>query len=281
MEPRVTVLMSVHNGEKYLGEAVESILHQTYRDFEFLIIDDASTDNTLNILQRYEDPRIKIIRNTVNLGLTKSLNIGLGRAKGEFIARMDADDISFPRRLEHQITYLDQHPEIAALGTGAYVINDTGSIDHEIKYSESPTFQELLKGNQFVHGSIVMRKDVLTEVGYYSDLFQMCQDYELWLRIIKIYPMRNISDILYLRCVHDNCISSRYWERSALFSILAKKIALKTADPELIQFIKTSDISILKYHLNLQESMQYINAWIRNMREKCVHQIHKFPGWNT
>jgi glycosyltransferase involved in cell wall biosynthesis len=124
--PKVSVVMSVYNGEKYLCEAIDSILNQTFENFEFLIVNDGSTDRTLEILQSYRDPRIKVINNERNIGLTASLNKGLKIAKGEYVARMDADDVSFPHRLEQQKAFLDRNPRVAMVGSWAEVIDESG-----------------------------------------------------------------------------------------------------------------------------------------------------------
>jgi len=116
-EPKVTVLMPVYNGEKYLNEAIDSILGQTFKDFKFLIINDGSTDGTADILKSYKDSRIKVTNNEKNIGLTKSLNKGLKMAKSEYIARMDADDISLPTRLQKQVEFMDSHPKVGVCGT--------------------------------------------------------------------------------------------------------------------------------------------------------------------
>ncbi len=116
-KPRVTVLMSVYNGEKYLREAIDSILNQTFKDFEFLIIDDGSTDSSADIIRSYTDFRIRLIQNEKNIGLTRSLNKGLKLAKGEYIARMDVDDISLPIRFEKQVSFLDKYEDVKLVGS--------------------------------------------------------------------------------------------------------------------------------------------------------------------
>jgi glycosyltransferase involved in cell wall biosynthesis len=124
--PKLSVIMSVHNGEKYLREAIESILNQTFTDFKFIIINDGSTDNSLAIIRSYDDKRIRILNNGTNIGLTKSLNKALKQAKGKYIARQDADDVSLPDRFEAQLKYFVQYPEVALLGTSTYIINQEG-----------------------------------------------------------------------------------------------------------------------------------------------------------
>jgi glycosyltransferase involved in cell wall biosynthesis len=121
---RITVLMPVYNGEKYLREAIDSIFNQTFTDFEFLIVDDGSTDNSVEIINSYQNSRINLVKNDKNEGLVYTLNRGLSLAKGEYIARMDCDDISLPERLKKQIDFLDSNSEIAVVGTWIKVINE-------------------------------------------------------------------------------------------------------------------------------------------------------------
>ncbi len=136
MPNRVSVVMAVHNGEKYLRQAVESILAQTFMDFEFIIVNDGSNDSTDSILGEFasRDKRIIIVQNGKNIGLTRSLNRGLELAHGQLIARMDVDDISFPQRLEAQVDFMESHPEIGILGTAACVIDADGKKGQEIRF---------------------------------------------------------------------------------------------------------------------------------------------------
>jgi glycosyltransferase involved in cell wall biosynthesis len=209
MSPRVTVLMSVYNGEQYLREAIDSILNQTFTDFEFLIIDDSSTDNTNEILHSYNDPRIRIIRNIENLGLTKSLNIGLGLAEGEYIARMDADDISTSKRFEYQVRYLDENPDIAVVGTGERVIDEKGNV---LWISKLPDSHHLVRwgmyfGNCICHPSVMMRRSCVKTVGFYNNKYVQGQDYDLWIRLLQHYHLANIPDDLLCLRKHQDSIS--------------------------------------------------------------------------
>src|SRR3990167_9325600 len=122
MNPLVTVLMPVYNGKKYLKEAIESVLNQTFRDFEFLIIDDGSTDKSAEIIKSFNDARIRLERNVTNLGLIKTLNNGLTLSRGKYIARMDCDDISLPKRLSVQVNFMEKHPEIGICGSWVKVM---------------------------------------------------------------------------------------------------------------------------------------------------------------
>jgi len=222
--PKITVLMSVYNEEKYLREAVDSILNQTFENFEFLIINDASTDKTVKILESYNDPRIKIYNNKKNIGLTKSLNVGLKMAKGKYIARQDADDISMPDRFEKQTDFLNKHDNYAVVGTFARIINEHSE---EIRPFRIPTedsdIRNFLKtDNCMVHGSVMIRMSTLLDMGFYNEDFERSQDYELWLRLTKKYYMRNIPDFLYCRRMQSKTLKTSYILEQQLFVSLAK-----------------------------------------------------------
>ena len=207
--PKVTVLMSVYNGEKYLNEAIDSILGQTFKDFEFLIVNDGSTDKTREILESYKDPRIRIINNEKNIGLTKSLNIGLRIVKGEYIARQDADDISCGNRLERQIKFLDEKLDIAIVGTNYFRINEKGDIIQEIKRQEKDKDikKYLLNGNQLGHGTIMFRKSCIEKVGFYREEFKFAQDYDFVLHFSEKYKLANIPETLYKWRINSDSVS--------------------------------------------------------------------------
>jgi len=210
--PKVTVLMSVYNGEKYLNEAIDSILGQTFKDFEFLIIDDASTDKTAEILKSYNDPRIKIVNNKNNIGLTKSLNKGLKLARGEYIARQDADDISLPRRLETQVQYLEDHKNIVAVGTCINRINAYNEIIGSVTFPTSPIDIDLnlLFGRWvFAHGSIMFCNSTMDRIRYDENVLY-AQDYNLWLKLSRKFSMANINEILYNLRTHDSRIAVKF-----------------------------------------------------------------------
>ncbi len=197
--PKITVLMSVYNGEKYLREATDSILNQTFRDFEFIIINDGSTDDTSEILENYDDPRIIVINNRKNIGLTKSLNKGLRMAKGEYIARQDADDISFPQRLEKEVNFLEKHKRVGLIGSSFQLISENGKslTTHKVLTTNEEIKKGLREGNRFGHGSVMFRRECLDKVGFYREEFRSAQDYDLWLRISEKYNVANISEPLY------------------------------------------------------------------------------------
>src|SRR3989338_1379355 len=162
MLPKITVLITVFNGEKYLNECIDSVLNQSFEDFEFLIIDDKSTDGSLKIIKSYADKKIRIIENHKNFGQVKSLNIGLDSARGEYVARLDQDDVMIKDRLAKQLDFLRKNPDVSAVGTWARVIDEQGSV---FKRSCPPARNEQMLANVFfvcyylIHPSVTFRKD--------------------------------------------------------------------------------------------------------------------------
>ncbi|MFN6567621.1 glycosyltransferase family 2 protein [Dendronalium sp. ChiSLP03b] len=197
--PKVTVLMPVYNGERYLREAIDSILAQTFPDFEFLIINDGSTDNTREIICSYDEPRIRLIDNDYNLGLTRSLNKGLKLAEGEFIARQDADDVSEPERLAKQVTFLKTHPEVTLVGTWYKYIDPQGSLIGEcnLPCKSTQIRWEILFYCPFVHSAVMFRKYTIVEqIGFYNEALSYAQDYDLWWRIVRQLQVANLNEYL-------------------------------------------------------------------------------------
>ena len=212
--PKITVLMSVYNGEKYLRQAMESILNQTFRDFEFLIINDASNDASKEIILSYSDPRIVYVENEENLGLTRSLNKGLKMAKGEYVARMDADDLSLLERLQKQVEFLDKNKEVVLLGSCSEFIDENGEVfrKNNTVYSKEELFYNLTFGNVFPHSSVMFRKKEVLDLGGYNEEFKRSQDFELWNRISRKYAVNMLDDVLLQwRNLKDN-ISNKFKE---------------------------------------------------------------------
>jgi hypothetical protein len=180
--PRVTVVAAVHNGAEWIEAAVESVLSQDFRDLEFIVVDDGSTDRTAEILQSVNDLRLVYVRNERNLGQTASLNVGVRRARASLIARIDADDLWLPGKLSRQMAYLDAHPEVSVLGTWATRMDVAGQPLGPADQPVSPTEVRttLLRTVPVCHGSVVMRRDAVLAVGGYEERFRFAADYALW-----------------------------------------------------------------------------------------------------
>lgn len=199
-KPVLSVIMPAFNAEDTIAAAVESVLQQTCSDFEFIIIDDSSSDGTAEVIGDFNDPRLLTVRNKKNLGVAASLSLGVARARGELLARMDADDLSRAARFEKQIAWLHEHPEVGLLGT-AYELMDTQSrlFDSRVRPGDDEYLQrELLKLNPICHGSVMMRRSLVQALGGYDGRFPHAEDYDLWLRCAEVTRLALLSEKLYM-----------------------------------------------------------------------------------
>lgn len=214
--PKITVIMPVYNGERYIREAIESILNQTFTDFEFLILNDGSTDRSVEIIESYSDSRIRLIHNEKNLKLIATLNIGIMFARGEYLARMDCDDVSLPQRLEKQVEFLDNHPDVGIVGTGFQLIDSFGrTLGVPVRFpSEHKVLQwALYFYSPIVHPSVMMRKEVILAAAGYSPKYLHAEDYDLWYRLSQMIRLANLKDtLLYLR-KHETSVTNTYLEQ--------------------------------------------------------------------
>ena len=206
--PRVSVLMSVHNGMPWLGEAVESVLAQTWRDFELVIVDDGSTDGTADFLARLTDPRVHLLTQA-RAGLTASLNRAVRESTGRLVGRMDADDMARPERLARQVEFLNAHPEVGLLGSGCREVTVSGAVVRTLRppLDDAALRARLIRVNPFIHSSVVIRRDVLDRVGLYDERLAVAQDYDLWLRVARVTRMANLPDPLVTRRLRPDRVS--------------------------------------------------------------------------
>lgn len=192
--PRLTVLMPVYNAEPFLREAINSILEQSFRPFEFLIIDDGSTDRSAEIVASYRDPRIRFVRNRRNIGITATLNKGIGLAACQLIARMDADDISHPQRLQKQYSYMARNPHCALLSTWARVISEDKKFVRLERYRTDFYYYNLTFECWMYHPTIVFRKSAVEQLGMYSMPYS--EDYDLFWKLSVHFPIANLAEAL-------------------------------------------------------------------------------------
>lgn len=221
--PRLSVLMPVRNGGSYLDEAVASIRGQTFGDFEFIVIDDGSTDGSAALLARHaaEDGRIRVLAATGD-GIVDALNQALAAARGDLLARMDADDIAEPGRLARQAAEMEARPELVLLGTGATEINARGSAVGTISPETDPArLVELLrKRSPFLHPTVVMRRGAVEAAGGYRRPFALAEDYDLWIRLAREGVVANLPDALLRLRRHRNQSSRRHrLEQRAVHSL--------------------------------------------------------------
>lgn len=240
MKPSVSVIMSVYNGERYLRAAIDSVLTQTFTDYELIVIDDASTDRSTAILAEYaaRDARLVLLRNETNLGLTKSLNIGLQAARGWYIARQDADDISLPSRFSRQVQYLDEHRETQLLGTQCIYIDAHGTRIGETRHPISDITIRwcFLADNAIAHPSAMFRRALIEHTGlYYDTSLRYAQDYDLWVRMAEHGGVANLDEPLIQYRIHPASISlQRRQEQQAIANQIATRQLVRLL-PELEQ----------------------------------------------
>tara|TARA_X000000368_G_scaffold292333_1_gene232431 strand:- start:225 stop:1013 length:789 start_codon:yes stop_codon:yes gene_type:complete len=207
LKPKISVIMSVYNGEQTVSLAIESILKQTFKNFEFIIINDGSTDLTKKILNRFNDERITII-NQENIGLTKSLNKAIKLCRSSLIARQDADEVSYKSRLETQYNYFLSDSSLALLGSQAFIID--GKIrENTKKIIKENLIYKLKRNNIFIHGTVMFRKKFFLEIGMYNESYKYSQDYDAWLRLVVDHKKKAfVSDEIVLkRNIVKNSIS--------------------------------------------------------------------------
>lgn len=196
--PRVTVLLPVYNAARYVGQAVHSVLSQTFADFELIVVDDASSDESPRIVQSFDDPRIRFVRNDRNLGLTPTLNRGLALARGEFVARQDADDLSAPTRLEHQVAFLSSNAAVAVVGSWYTKIGENGELlgDRTLPTADAGIRWAMLSYCPMVHSAAMFRRDAIVALGGYDERFAYAQDFDLWSRVAKVHRLANVAEHL-------------------------------------------------------------------------------------
>jgi len=256
MIPKITVLMTVFNGKRYLRECMDSVLNQTFKDFEFLIVDDCSADDSKGLVKSYKDDRIRLIENKENLGQVKSLNIGIGHARGEYIARIDQDDMMIKNRLKRQLDFLDRRKDVSVVGTWGELIDENGRVFE--KYicpirNEEMIGRVLCGWNSLMHMSVIFKKDAVINAGKYNELFPFAEDYDLWTRLLlKGHKFANIPEFLIKGRFHKETSSKKF------HGVQVKNARISTSN-----FIKTISASFCDSELDRLVSF-LINAGSMN-----------------
>lgn len=278
--PQISVLMSVYNGAAFIREAISSILNQSFSEFEFIIIDDGSTDNSAEIVRRFSDDRIRFFQER-NRGIVTALNQGIRLAKCGWIARMDADDISLPHRLQHQWEYICQHPDVVAVGGIVHLIDAN---NHELGISQIPPcdhegiLTNLLNPatrHGLAHSSVMMRKEAVIKCGGYRKDFFCAEDRDLWLRLSRVGKLSCLPEAVLLLRKHDQCLSFTQ-ERSqviALTSAIVCHLAWKQTGIDLIQYnpeMWEKCVGRINYYVD-----QYGLMKAKNCRKEVVLQFRR------
>lgn len=277
---KVSVVMAVYNGEKYLKAAIKSILNQTYRDFEFIIINDGSRDRSLDIINEYlGDERIILINNFENKGLIYSLNKGIDKAKGKYIVRMDCDDISHKTRIEKQVEYMEKNLDVIVSGSGVNVIFE--GIPLYRKYIKGENDDETLKINSifyssFTHPSVIIRKEYLIENKIkYEEKYKNAEDYRLWTRILANSKCGNIEEpLLSYRIVKKSVTRVANKDMDSIRDVFKRiykdylsKFGIELSDYELelhFEICMIQNLDEFKYSINEKEQ------YIKNLKNKIL-----------
>lgn len=256
--PLVSVVMPTYEAGDYIQPCLESILSQSYGPLEVVIVDDGSTDDTLSIIKSFDDNRVNFIQREGEKGIPSARNKGIEAASGDYIACHDADDRSHPKRFSRQVSYLERNPTVAAVGSGARLIDSHGKKRARRRVLESPSLADLLKQNHFVHGSTMFRRSALQQVGYYDEWFELAEDYELFLRLANNYPVKNIDQPLYDLRIQEESVYASEIERLSLYSHAAKHKAMHDEEwVEIKRNIQQDDIQAVYDLLSTREKTTY------------------------
>lgn len=231
MEPKVTVLMPVYNGAPYLREAIQSVLDQTFTDFEFLIINDGSTDASVDIIHSYSDPRIRLVNNEKNLQLIATLNKGLKLSRGKYIVRMDCDDISIPERLAIQVDYMDKNPDVGVCGSWFKVFYGNNKMTAGWRMGVMPTDDQEIKATllfqcPLAHPSTCLNRELLNKFALrYDASYIHAEDYQFWVECGNYFKLANVSKPLILYRLNNTSVSrsNQSQQIEATLSIIRKE----------------------------------------------------------
>jgi glycosyltransferase involved in cell wall biosynthesis len=253
-QPLVSVLMPVYNGEKYLSEAIDSILNQTYTHFEFIIINDGSTDNTDTIIANYNDSRIVYIKNETNIKLIATLNKGLKLAKGKYIARMDADDISMPDRLKSQVEYMELNPHVGICGGDVEISWGEKIVAANYPHNDNQIRLHMLQNTPFAHPSVMLRKSVISGFNLAFDHnYIHLEDYAFWYKLSHYCQMHNLNTILIRYRRHTNQISTIHSNAQYNLTITLRNFIFSDLLPQK----KENEYALLSDFFNLE----LITSW--------------------
>lgn len=279
--PRVSVLMTVYNSEAYLAEAIESILNQSFTDFKFLIVDDASTDRSKEIIKSYDDPRIILVENTFNLGVPGSSNRGLSVAEGEYIVRMDADDICHPERLKVQVDYMDKHTEIGLCGSFYETFGSREGITDNLAVNSDELKCRLLFSACLMHPTIIIRHSMLRQHDiYYNPEYRYASDYEFCTMCSRHFHIANINHVLLRYRVHEKQISTAHITEQENFakSIKRNQLEYLGLSPDEQELEIHHILGNSSYHLVSSRGLyEAVQKWLLKLME-TNQQTLRFPS---
>jgi len=281
MTPEITVLMPVHNAAAYVRESAQSILAQSFRDLELLVVDDASTDDTVPILESLGDPRVRVIRSRERLRFSGALNVGLDAAAGTFIARMDGDDIALPDRLAVQREFLVAHSEVGLCGGRATVFGMGRGQHTRPPLSHREIMSNVIFDNPIVHPTVMFRREILERHRLrYDPAFCPADDYELWSRAVRLFPIVNLDRVVLYYRVHAASLTQAHWGDM-------DKHGARVAARELAALELSVDEETLRFHRNLgrgrcfpirqRQELARAESWLETLLAANVRN-DRFPG---
>jgi glycosyltransferase involved in cell wall biosynthesis len=269
--PKVSVIMPVYNGEKFLRDAVESILNQTFSDIELIVINDGSSDSSVQIITSYTDPRIVFINNDSNMGLPYARNQGVDVSRGEYIAWLDCDDTSMPDRLEKQVRLLDENPQIGVCGAWVKIIG--GGSDVIAQYPSDPEYvrASLLFNNCLANSTVMMRAACTRDIGLRFDpSHHLSQDYGLWVRIPRPWQITNLPEVLTIYRLHTDQVTEVYKQKQIDISWQIQKGQLLE-----LGILPTEEERTIHMGLSYLISKIFENPDIMPVISRYINRIHK------
>lgn len=257
--PRISVVLPTLNEVEYVGTAIQSVLSQTFADFELIIVDGGSTDGTLDVIESFDDDRINlIVRDETPNNLSKAINMGIENAVGEYIARHDADDWSHETRFDRQVDYLDTNPGVGLVGTAAHLVDEDGeSLNQTWAVLESPTLVDFFENIRVIIGSCMFRREVYDTVGGMRSVFRVAEDYDFLLRVLEEYPIRNIPDPLYVSRKNATSWYAQNIEETYLYVHLAQLCVAGSPGPSILDRVESDGPEIVYMLMSLSEQHQY------------------------
>jgi glycosyltransferase involved in cell wall biosynthesis len=256
-DPTISVLLPVRNDEEYISQSLGSLFEQTYSDFEVIVLDAGSTDTTPEILTACDDPRLRVEQVSEDASLYETLNYGLRIARGQFVARQEADGLSAPTRFERQARYLTETPAVVAVGTAVHLLSPGGARTETIQLEQWVTIRILMRQNELVHGTVMIRRAALDAIGGYDPLFTIRGGYDLWLRLLSEGELHNIPEPLYNVRIYREPVSSEAIRKIALshYFALHQHGYGKRVSPEKLQ--TESGLEDFRNSLSSQERAAY------------------------
>ncbi len=270
--PRISVILPSYNAERYIVEAIDSVLRQSFSNFELLVIDDGSSDRSAELVERFDDDRVYLHRKECNTGIIGTLNLGIELARGEFIARMDADDVSIGTRFAQQIAHMDNHPSVGVLGTNFTIIDDSGRLGRSVSMpvKNIDTFWSMPFQSPVAHPTVMMRSSLVRQVGGYRESAKYAEDYDLWCRLSRVTKIENLdAPLLLLRKHSENVTSTNYRKHvDAATAIASEEVAQRLGRHLSIETVECIRSRGAQKRNHAEEAMKLVMKMYRDLESR-------------